>query len=123
MYEHTAVPTDNLNQRWGHGIWIGEAPMADECIVLTENGVQKAKSLHRVTPKEKFLISELEKAREFPWDDVAENLKSAIETRQDQGSSDDQDCDEDWSNTWMQRLCWIEISHGSMSGAIAKNTD
>ena len=60
--------------------------MTDECIVLTENGVQKAKSLHRVTPKEKFLISELEKVREFPWDDVAENLKSAIETRQDQGS-------------------------------------
>ena len=63
MYEHTAVPTDNLNQRWAHGIWIGEAPMTDECIVLTENGVQKAKSLHRVIPKEKFLISELEKAR------------------------------------------------------------
>ena len=33
------------------------------------------------------LISELEKAREFPWNDVAENLKSAIETRQDQDSS------------------------------------
>ena len=31
MYKHTAVPTDNLNQRWGHGIWIGEAPMTDEC--------------------------------------------------------------------------------------------
>ena len=79
--------TDSLNQRWDHGIWIGEAPMTDECIVLTENGVQKAKSLHRVTPKEKFLISELEKAREFLWNDVAENLKSAIETRQDQGPS------------------------------------
>ena len=50
--------------------------MTDECIVLTENGVQKAKSLHRVTPKEKFLISELEKGREFPSDDVAENLVS-----------------------------------------------
>ena len=87
MYEHTAVPTDNLNQRWSHGIWIGEAPMTDECISLSENGVQKAKSLHRVTTKEKFLISELEKAREFPWNDVAENLKSAIETRQDQDSS------------------------------------
>ena len=46
----------------GHGIWIGEAPMTDECIVLTENGIQKAKSLHRVTTKEKFLISELEEA-------------------------------------------------------------
>ena len=87
MYEHTAVPTDNLNQRWGHGIWIGEAPMTDECIVLTENGVQKAKSLHRVTPKEKFLISDLEKARESPWNDAAENLKSAIERHQGQDSS------------------------------------
>ena len=38
MYEHTAVPTGNLNQRWGHGIWIGEAPMTDECIIPTENG-------------------------------------------------------------------------------------
>ena len=60
MHEHTAVPTDNLNQRWGHGIWIGEAPMTDECIIPSENVVQKAKSLHRVTTKEKFLISELE---------------------------------------------------------------
>ena len=88
MYQHTAVPTDNLNQRWGHGILIGEAPMTDECIILTENGIQKAKSSHRATPKEKFLISELENAREFPWNDVAENLKSAIETSQDQDSSD-----------------------------------
>ena len=36
MYEHTAVPTDNLNQRWGHGIWIGEAPMTHECIIPSE---------------------------------------------------------------------------------------
>ena len=87
MYEHTAVPTGNLNERWGHGIWVGEAPMTDECIILTENEAQKVKSLHRVTPKEKFLVGELEKAREFPWHDVAENLKSAIETRQDQRPS------------------------------------
>ena len=87
MYEHTALLTGNLNQRWNHGIWIGEAPMTDECIIPTENGVQKAKSLHRVTPKEKFLISELEKAREFPWNDVAENSKSAIEARHNQNSS------------------------------------
>ena len=71
--KHIAVQTDNLNQRWGHGIWIGEAPMTDECIIPSENGIQKAKSLHRVTPKEKFLISELEKAREFPCNDVAED--------------------------------------------------
>ena len=87
MYEHTVVPTGNLNHRWGHGICVGEAPMTNECIILTENEILKAKSLHRVTPKEKFLISELEKAREFPWHDVAESLKSAIETRQDQGPS------------------------------------
>ena len=61
--------------------------MTDECIILSDNGIQKARSLHRVTPKEKFLISEFEKAPEFLWNDVAENLKSAIETRQDQGSS------------------------------------
>ena len=36
---HTAVPTDNLNPRWGHGIWIGEAPMTDECIILTESEI------------------------------------------------------------------------------------
>ena len=53
MYEHTVVLTGNLNQRWGHGIWIGEVPMTDECIVLTESEVQKAK-LYRVTHKEKF---------------------------------------------------------------------
>ena len=66
MNEHTVVPTENLNQRWSHGIWIGEAPMTDECIVLAENGVQKAQSLHRVTPKEKFLISEWRKLENSP---------------------------------------------------------
>ena len=68
---------------WNLG-WRGSND-SDECIIPRENGVQKVKSLHRVTPKEKFLISELEKARKFPWNDVAENLKSAIETHQDQG--------------------------------------
>ena len=37
MYEHTAVPTGNLNQRWGHGIWVGEAPITDERIIPSEN--------------------------------------------------------------------------------------
>ena len=37
--------------------------------------------------KKKFLISELEEAREFPWNNVAKNLKSTIHTRQDQGPS------------------------------------
>ena len=56
------------------------------------------------------MISELEKAREFPWNHVAENLKSAIETHPGPRSiwiltcaSDDRDRGEDWSNTWMQR--------------------
>ena len=35
--------------------------------------------------------------------------------------SSDGDHDEDGRNTWMQRLCRIEISHGCVSGAIAKN--
>ena len=45
MYKYTSVPTGNLDQRWGHGIWVGKAPLTDEHIILTENGVQKAKSL------------------------------------------------------------------------------
>ena len=61
--------------------------MTDKCIIPSEDGIHQAKSLRRMTPEEKFLISELEKAREFPWNDVAENLKSAIATRQDQDSS------------------------------------
>ena len=42
MYEHTALPTGNLNQRWGHGIWIGEAPMTDECIIPPEKWDSKS---------------------------------------------------------------------------------
>ena len=81
------MPTSNPNQRWGHGIWIGEAPTTDECIIPSERGSRKRNRLHRVTTKEKFLTSELKKAREYPWNNVSENLKSAIETRQDQDSS------------------------------------
>ena len=36
MYEHTAVPTGNLNQRWGHGIWVGEAPMTLMSVLFRE---------------------------------------------------------------------------------------
>ena len=36
MYKHTSVPTGNLDQRWGHGIWVGKAPMTDEHIILNE---------------------------------------------------------------------------------------
>ena len=52
MYKYTAVPTSNLDQRWGHGILVGKAPMTDEHIILTESGVEKAKSLHRVPLEE-----------------------------------------------------------------------
>ena len=34
MREHTAVQTDDLNRRWSYEIWIGEAPMTDECIIV-----------------------------------------------------------------------------------------
>ena len=59
-YKYTSVPTGNLDKRWSHGIWVGKAPMTDEHIILTENGVQK-RSLHRVPPEERIVISELKK--------------------------------------------------------------
>ena len=48
MYEHIAVPTDKLNQRWDFRIWIGEIPMVEEYIILKENRIEKAMLLHRV---------------------------------------------------------------------------
>ena len=82
MYKYTDVPTDNPDQRWGHGIWVGKAPMTDEHIILTESGVQKARSFHRVPPEERFVISELKKVRGLPW--RVENLRATIVTQQDQ---------------------------------------
>ena len=61
--------------------------MTDEHIILTENGVQKSRSLHRVPPEERFVISELKKVRGLPWNGRAENLKGTIVTQQDQGPS------------------------------------
>ena len=87
MYKYTAVPTGNLDQRCCHGIWLGKAPMTDEHIILKENGVQKARSLHRVAPEERFVISELKKVRGLHWNDKAENLKATIVTQQDQAPS------------------------------------
>ena len=86
MYKYTSVPTGNQDQRWGHGIWVGKAPMTDEHIILTESGVQKARSLHRVPPEERFVISEFKKVQGLPWG-RAENLKATIVTQQDQGPS------------------------------------
>ena len=87
MYKYTTVPTGNLDQNWGHGIWVGKAPMTDEHIILTENGVQKARSLHLVPSEERFVISKLKKVRGLPWNGRAENLKATIVTQQDQGPS------------------------------------
>ena len=59
------MSTGNLDQRWSHGIWVGKAPITDEHTILTENGVQKARSLHRMPPEERFVISELKKCEDF----------------------------------------------------------
>ena len=85
MYKYTAVSTGNLNQRWGHGIWVGKAPMTDEHIILTERGVQKASSLYRVPLEERHVISEFKIVRGLPWNDRAETLKATIVTQQDRG--------------------------------------
>ena len=61
--------------------------MTDVHIFLTENGVRKARSLHRVPPEERFVISEKKKVRGLPWNGRAENLKATIVTQQDQGPS------------------------------------
>ena len=53
---------------------------------LTESGVEKAKSLHRVPLEEKFVINELE-VRGLLWNSRAETLKATIVTQQDQGPS------------------------------------
>ena len=66
---------------------LAKAPMTDEHIILTENGVQKARSLHRVPPEERFVISELRKVRGLPWNGRAEKLKATIVTQHDQGPS------------------------------------
>ena len=49
--------------------------------------VQKARSLHRVPPEERFVISELKKVRGLPWNGRAANLKATIVTQQDQAPS------------------------------------
>ena len=121
MYKYTAVPTGNLDQRWGHGIWVGKAPMTDEHIILTENGVQKARSLHRVPPEERFVISE----------SVEESARTSLERQGGKLESDDCDatgprpiwtstCVLDdqgrgkaWCNAWLQWLCRFGSAHRS----------
>ena len=101
--------------------------MTDEHIILTENGVQKASSLHRLPPEERFVISELKEVRGLPWNGRAENLKTTIVTQQDQGPSghrrvvlDDQGRGKAWCNAWLQWLCRLGTAHRSMSSAIGK---
>ena len=87
IYKYTSVPTGNLEQGWDHGIWVGKAPMTDENIILTENCVQKARSLQRVPPEERFVIGGLKKVRGLPVKGKAENFQATIVTQQDQGQS------------------------------------
>ena len=51
MYKYTSVPTGNLDLRWGHGIWVGKAPVTDEHIILTENGSRKRDRCTACHPK------------------------------------------------------------------------
>ena len=57
--------------------WLCELWQTDEDIILRENGVQKARSLHRVALEERFLRVKQEGG----------NLKATIVTQQDQGPS------------------------------------
>ena len=107
MYKYTSVPTSNLDQRWGHGIWVGKAPMTDEKIILTENGVQKSRSLHRVPPEERFVICELKKVRGLPWNGRPEILKATIVTQQDQDPSGHRHV---YLTTRVQRLAAVAVS-------------
>ena len=66
--------------------------MTDEHIILTENGVQKARSLHHVPPEGRFAISGLKKVRGLLWNGRAENLKATIVTQHDQGPSGHRPC-------------------------------
>ena len=77
MYKYTSVPTSNLDQ-------VGKAPMTDDHIILSENGVHKERSLHCVPREQRFVISELKKVRRLPWSGKAENLKATIVTQQEQ---------------------------------------
>ena len=124
MYMYTAVPTGNLDQRWGHGIWVGKAPMTDEHIILTECGVQKARSLHRVPPEEIFSICELKKVRGLPWNgDLESNDCDETGPRPIWTSTcvfDDQCRGNVWSNALLQWLCRLWTAHRRMSCAIVK---
>ena len=52
--------------------------------LLRGKGVRKARSVHRVPPEERFVVTELKKVRGLPWNDVAQSVKATIVTHQDQ---------------------------------------
>ena len=117
-----AVPTGNLDQRCSHGIWVGRAPMTDEHII------QKARSLHRVPPEERFVLSELKKVRgltSLEWQ--GRKLESgdcdATGPRPIWTSTcvlDDQGRSKAWCKAWLQWLCRFGTAHRSVSSAIGK---
>eukprot|EP00959_Pyramimonas_sp_CCMP1952_P268449 5612883-Pyramimonas_sp.AAC.1 len=61
MYKYTAVPSGNLDQKWARGVWVGKAPLTDEHLVLTVDGVKKARSVHRLPVDERYVKEELAK--------------------------------------------------------------
>ena len=87
LYKFTAAPTGNVDQKWAHGIWVGKAPLTDEHLILTENGVKKARSVRRVPVDLRCAMSELKKVKGLPWNGAAENLQAPIISQQDQGPS------------------------------------
>ncbi|CAK0793479.1 unnamed protein product [Prorocentrum cordatum] len=87
MYKYTAVPSGNLDQKWAHGVWVGKAPLTDEHLVLTVDGVKKARSVHRLPVDERYVKEELAKVKGLPWNGTASDLKAPIVSQQDQGPS------------------------------------
>ena len=127
MYKYTAVPTGNLDQRWGHGIWVGKAPMTDEHTILTENVVQKARSLHRVPLEERFVISEMKKSARISLERQGGELESddcdATGPRFIWTSTcelDEKGRGKAWCNVWLQWRFRFGTAHRSVSGAIGK---
>ena len=80
MYKYTAVQTGKLDQRWA--MVSGSQSTSDRRAHRSQ-----ARSLHRVPPEERFVISELKKVRGLPWNGRAEYLNAAIVTQQDKGPS------------------------------------
>ena len=65
MYKRTAVPSGNLHQRWGYGIWVRETPMTDECVILTKNLFRKRNRSTAWLPKRSFWSGSWRKLENF----------------------------------------------------------